>query len=595
MKVADYIFKYLESKNVKDIFMVAGGHIMYLMDALYQNENIKIINTHHEQAASMSAEAYGRITGDLGVALVTVGPGSINAINGLVGGWLDSSPMLIISGQSNLDCVLYQQKFEIRQYGLQDIDIRPFVEKATKYFTTINNSSELLYHISKAYYLATTGRPGPVWLSIPLNIQRMEVDESVQREFVSVQRFLVDNDSKIQQVINYIKNSQRPVFIVGQGVRISKSIENFLEFIHKCQIPVITSRLGIDIIESDNKLYVGRPGNYGERSANFAIQNADLIISVGCRLASSLVGHNPKDFGRNAKKIVIDIDENELNKPGVNIDLKIKDDCKNFFIKLNENVEKLQECNFSNWIERCQHWKEKYPVVLESYKYEKPINSYYFISKLSEIAREGDMVLVDIGSCFHVTCQTWKIKNRQRFLTTGGLGTMGYWAAGIGVCLANNKNRTIVITGDGSLQMNIQEFATIAYNNLPIKVFVFNNNGYLLIRHTQNNFMDGHLLGESPKSGVWCPDSLKIANAYGIKGIKISDVNEIEKKIKEVLDYDGPVICDILTSESQLLIPRISSDKLEDGTMVSKPYEDMFPFLDRQEFHDNMIIKSIKN
>lgn len=595
MKVADYIFKYLESKNVKDIFMVAGGHIMYLMDALYQNENIKIINTHHEQAASMSAEAYGRITGDLGVALVTVGPGSINAINGLVGGWLDSSPMLIISGQSNLDCVLYQQKFEIRQYGLQDIDIRPFVEKSTKYFTTINNSSELLYHISKAYYLATTGRPGPVWLSIPLNIQRMEVDESVQREFVSVQRFLVDNDSKIQQVINYIKNSQRPVFIVGQGVRISKSIENFLEFIHKCQIPVITSRLGIDIIESDNKLYVGRPGNYGERSANFAIQNADLIISVGCRLASSLVGHNPKDFGRNAKKIVIDIDENELNKPGVNIDLKIKDDCKNFFIKLNENVEKLQECNFSNWIERCQHWKEKYPVVLESYKYEKPINSYYFISKLSEIAREGDMVLVDIGSCFHVTCQTWKIKNRQRFLTTGGLGTMGYWAAGIGVCLANNKNRTIVITGDGSLQMNIQEFATIAYNNLPIKVFVFNNNGYLLIRHTQNNFMDGHLLGESPKSGVWCPDSLKIANAYGIKGIKISDVNEIEKKIKEVLDYDGPVICDILTSESQLLIPRISSDKLEDGTMVSKPYEDMFPFLDRQEFHDNMIIKSIKN
>ena len=264
---------------------------------------------------------------------------------------------------------------------------------------------------------------------------------------------------------------------------------------------------------------------------------------------------------------------------------------KRFFNELLKKVNVGIKPDFSEWVKVCSHWKKTYPVVLESYKDEKPVNSYYFTDKLSKLASKDDMILVDTGSCFHVACQAWKIKKNQRFLTTGGLSSMGYWVAGLGACIANNSKRTIVITGDGSLQMNIQEFATIKHNNLPIKIFIFNNNGYLLIRFTQKNLMEGRLLGEGPESGVWCPDSLKIAAAYGIKGVRIDSAYGIEEKIQEVLNYDGPVICDVMTPEWQLIVPRVSSEKMPDGSLVSKPYEDMFPFLDREEFLKNIIKK----
>ena len=338
-------------------------------------------------------------------------------------------------------------------------------------------------------------------------------------------------------------------------------------------------------------MYVGRPGNYGERAANFAVQSADLIIVVGCRLASALIGHNPGDFGRSAKKVYVEIDREELNKPGLkNIALKINNDAKLFLTEMLAQVPAGKLPDFGSWVKRCAHWKEKYPVVQPSYKTEKPVNSYYFTDKLSQAAAAEDTVLVDTGSCFHVACQAWKVKSGQRFLTTGGLSSMGYWVAALGACVANDRKRTICITGDGSLQMNIQEFATIKHNNLPIKVFIFNNNGYLLIRQTQKNFMDGRLVGEGPDSGVWCPDALKIAQAYGIKGVRIDSVDGLEAKLAEVMDYDGPVICDVMTPEWQLIVPRTSSEKLPDGRLVARPYEDMFPFLGRPEFAEETAI-----
>ena len=591
MNVADFIFNFLAEKGSDVAFMVSGGQAMYLVDALCRRKSFTTISTHHEQCAGMAAEAYGRITGRPAVALVTAGPGAANVINGVIGGWADSSPMFIISGQSAFPYVQYQQKTGIRQHGIQGINIQPVVGNVTKYFVTVDDPTKILYHMQKAYHLATSGRTGPVWIDVPLDVQNMEVPTGLLEEFRSpigpTDRKLLKQ--QVASIYELLAITERPIFIVGQGVRIAGAVDDLHMLLSRLRVPVLTSRLGIDIIESDNELYVGRPGNYGERSANFAVQNADAIVSVGCRLATALVGHDAKNFGKHAKKIVVDIDVKELEKPSVPIDLKIHADAKLFLAEMVHQLNSAKEYHFSPWIQKCNDWKERYPVVLESYRYETPVNSYYFTERLSALATKDDMILVDTGSCFHVVCQVWKIKKDQRFLTTGGLSSMGYWVAGIGACMANNRKRTIVVTGDGSLQMNIQEFATIKHNNLPIKVFIFNNNGYLLIRHTQRNFMEGRLFGEGPETGVWCPDAVKVADAYGIKGVRIDSVNGIDDKIDEVLDYNGPVICDVITPEWQLIVPRVSSEKRPDGVLVPRPYEDMYPYLDREQLKKEMV------
>ena len=590
MNVSEYIFDFFNKKSLDTVFMVTGGQAMFLNDAVGKHGKFNIICTHHEQTAAMAADAYGRIMNKPGIALVTAGPGSVNAMNGLVGGYTDSSPMIVVSGQAALSFVKYQAETKIRQYGIQGINIKPLVENVTKYFVTVDDPQKIAYYLERAYYMATTGRPGPVWIDVPLDIQRAEVDERYLEHFVPAPERVerVSVHQAVTKAFELLSNAKRPVLLVGQGVSLSGARAVFTSFAEQARIPVITSRLGIDLMETDNDLYVGRPGNYGERSANFAIQTSDLIISVGCRLASALVGHNAKAFGKNAYIFVVDIDQEELNKPGINIDFKAKLDCKVFFDQMMAQLEQSKLPKYDAWIAVCNKWKEKYPVVQPEYIEEKPVNSYYFTEQLTKLASKEDMILVDTGSCFHVACQTWKIKKGQKFLTTGGISSMGYWAAGIGSCLANDRKNTIVITGDGSLQMNIQEFATIKHNNLPIKTFIFNNNGYLLIRHTQRNFMEDRLVGEGPDTGVWCPDSLEIAKAYGIKGVRIDSVENMEEKIREVLAYDGPVICDVMTPEWQLLIPRVASDKLPDGTLVSREYEDMFPYLPAEEVAENM-------
>jgi len=591
MRVADFIFRFLHERGVDTVFMVSGGQAMFLVDAVCQNKGIRALCTHHEQSAGMAAEAYGRLTGKLGVALVTAGPGAVNVMNGVAGGWTDSAPMMILSGQSGYSFVRYQQNHPIRQYGIQGINIGPLVEKVTKYFVTVDDPAKILFYLQKAYFLAFDGRPGPVWIEVPLDVQKMEVPEGLCEEFVPPPSCFdrTQLSAQVGRVLDSIRTAKRPILLVGQGVRSAGALPEMIGVLDRVKIPVLTARLGIDLINSDHPLYVGRPGNYGDRAANFAIQNADLILVVGCRLASALVGHDPKNFGKHAKKIVVDIDGEELQKPGVEIGIKIHDDARRFFTEFLRQAATCMFPDFSLWAGRCRSWRETYQVVLDSYKKETPVNSYYFAKVLSDLATKDDVILVDTGTCFHVLCQVWQVKKGQRFLTTGGISSMGYWAAGLGACLANDRKSTIVVTGDGSLQMNIQEFATIKHNRLPVKVFIFNNNGYLLIRHTQKNFLEGRLFGEGPETGVWCPDSLKIASAYGIKGVRISSPDEVEAGIREVLQHDGPVICDVITPEWQLIVPRISSDKRADGTLVSRPYEDMFPFLDRDELRGNMI------
>jgi acetolactate synthase-1/2/3 large subunit len=591
MIVSDYIFDFLQGKGVDTAFMVSGGQAMFLVDSLGRHPAIKTICTHHEQSAGMAADAYARITGKLGVALVTAGPGSVNIVNGLVGGWTDSAPMMVISGQSALSCVEYQAKSGIRQYGIQGIYIQPFVEKATKFFVTVDDPAKIQYYMEKAYYLAMNGRPGPVWIDVPLDVQRMVVPEKLQYPYQPEIRSAAAAHAheKLSKTWELLKKAKRPLIIAGQGVRIAHAVSELRELVEKLHLPMLTTRLGIDLIESEHPLYVGRPGNYGERAANLAVQNADFILAIGSRLSTASVGHDSANFGKHAIKVMVDIDPKELDKPGVPLDLKINGDAKVFIRSLLDVANAGQMQDTSAWVSQCNGWKKNYPVVLPAYKDETPVNSYYFTERLCEKAGSDDVVLVDTGSCFHVACQAWKVKKGQRFLTTGGLSSMGYWVAGIGACAANRYRRTIVITGDGSLQMNLQELATIKHHNLPIKVIIFNNNGYLLIRQTQRNFMEGRLFGEGPDSGVWCPDSLRIAEAYGIKGVRIDSVDGLDAKIDEVLAYEGPVICDVMTPEWQLLIPRVSSEKLPDGKLVSRKFEDMFPYLPEDELKRNMI------
>lgn len=592
MTVSEYIFTFLSEKGVDTAFVVTGGQAMWLNDALAKNKKIRSVFCHHEQSCGMSADAYGRITNKLGLAVVTAGPGSINVVNGLVGGWTDSAPMMVVSGQSALSCVKYQEESGIRQYGIQGIFIRPFVEKACKYFVTVDDPTKIKYYMEKAYYLAKSGRPGPVWIDVPLDVQRMQVPENLTYSFAP--EIDVTNPERLIQaksVYGMLAKAKRPLVIAGQGVRLANATEALRHFIEKFRLPIVTTRLGIDLIESNHDLFVGRPGNYGDRCANFAIQNADFILSVGSRLATAAVGHDASKFGKHAVKVVVDIDSKELDKPSFKIDYPICDDALKFITALSNVGDYIERDGAEEWVHQCNLWKEKYPVVLDEYKNtgNDRINSYYLVDRICEHADKDYMVMVDTGSCFHVACQAWKVKYGQRFLTTGGLSSMGYWVAGIGACAANGYKKTIVITGDGSFQMNIQDIATIAHNQFPIKVFIFNNNGYLLIRQTQHNYMEDRLYGEGPTSGVWCPDAMKIADAYGIKGVRITKAEELDSKIKEVLDYDGPVICDVYTQEWQLIVPRVSSDKMPDGTLVMRKYEDMFPFLPEKEFSENMI------
>jgi len=597
VRVTDYIAKFICDYGVKHVFMLSGGGIMHLTDGLACHKDLQVVCCHHEQAASMALEAYSRTSGHFGVGYFTTGPGATNAITGLAGAWLDSVSCLFISGQVKRKEAVYNVKISgLRQFGVQEINILPIVKSITKYSVIVNNPEDIKYHLEKAVYLSKEGRPGPVWLDIPLDVQMAIIEPEYLKGFTSPKKKKEILNSDIKQVVQYIKSSSRPVILAGQGIRISGAIDDLLEFVGKYNIPIVTTYLGIDIIDSSHPQYVGRIGIKGDRAGNLAIQNSDLLIVIGSGLPVAEIGYDYAQFAREAKIIIVDIDTSSHKKNTINIDLLIESDAKEFINKLSKLLDKKRVIFDKKWLDICISWRNKYPVCLPEYNELKDkINIYYFIDKLSKKLNADDVIVTDAGSAFFARSQCVKIKKGMRYTTSGGFATMGYsLPASIGISVALNKKRVMCITGNGSFQQNIQELQTAVHYRLPLKIFILNNEGYLSIRFTQEKYFDKRFIGESSLSGTSFPDAEKIAKAYGIKFVRVSDNGQLDNILDDILNYNGPVICEIMTPKKQLIIPTVASEKKDNGTMVSKPLEDMYPFLDRYEFKSNMIIKPLE-
>lgn len=598
VKLSDYVLSFISDLGVKEVFAVCGGAAMHLVDSLGRNENLRYIATHHEQAAAMAAEGYARISGKPGAVLVTSGPGGTNTFTGLCGAWIDSIPVIFISGQVTRDTL--SANTELRQFGIQEIDIVRLVKPVTKYAVTVTDPALIKYHLQKAVYLATTGRPGPVWLDIPLDIQSQLINlgEMVSFDHTEVKKEYQGSLLKEQVVecIKLLEEAKRPAMIVGYGVRLAKAEGEFRQLVERLKIPVISSWTASDLIPTDHDFYIGRSGIFGDRASNFTVQNADRLLIVGSRMSVPQVGYNYRTFAREAKKIIVDIDEKEFKKLSIKPDLVINADAKEFIIEMLKQLnEKKVGLNISDWLQRCRFWKSKYPVVLPEYKDIKDyVNSFYFIDVLSEKLDSGAIIVTDMGTSFTCTMQTFKTKLGQRLFTSSGHSPMGFGLPGsIGACFASGKKKTICISGDGGLQMNIQELQTLVHYNLPIILFVLNNGGYLTIKLMQQNHF-GRYVGSDKSSGLSFPDIIKVANAYGIKTERIANHEELHAKIDYVLSQSGPFVCEIIMSETQPLIPRLSSVKKPDGEIVSKPLEDLYPFLSREEFLANMIVKPLE-
>jgi len=598
VKISDFIFSFIENLGVKDVFMVSGGGNMHLVNSVGANKRLNYVCNHHEQASAIAAEAYSRVSENIGVCLVTSGPGGTNTITGVLGAWLDSIPVLYISGQVKRDVMVKKNK--LRELGVQEAPIVDIVKPITKYAVTVVNPQKIKYHLEKAVFLAKNNRPGPVWLDIPLDVQASMIKEKSLKGFnpKSKKYLFLNKDlrQQVSKVITLIKKAKRPIIFAGHGIGLSKTRDIFITTIEKLRIPVVTSMSATDTIKSNHDLFIGRPGVFGNRSGNFAVQNSDLLIVLGARLHLLNIGYDYKSFARKAKKVVVDIDPAELKKKTIKPDLAINTNVKDFIIELNKQINKIKSTDFSEWRKQCLDWKKRYPVVLPKYKTQKRyVNSYYFTEMLSDLLKEDEIIVTGVGTAKNGTIQSIKIKKRQHFYCNVGCAAMGYGLpAAIGACFANNKKRIVLIIGDGGIMMNLQELQTVSYNKLPIKIFLLNNKGYLTIKNTQNTFFNGNFVASTPKTGVSFPNFKKIAKAFNIRHETIKSHKKIQNKIRKALNCNGPVLCEINMSPNQSLRPKVCSRKRSDGTIISKPIEDMSPPLNRKEFFKNMIIKPIK-
>jgi len=579
--------------------MLTGGGAMHLNDSIGKEKRIKYICCHHEQSCAMAAESYARISGQIGVIIVTSGPGGINALNGVVGAWTDAIPMLIISGQVKKETCLSTYKIpNLRQLGDQECDIIKMVQGITKYSVLVRNPNTIKYHLEKAIYLAEQGPPGPCWLDIPLDVQSSMIDELKLKGFDIKGNVSVLDSRKLfklcKNVIEKIESSKRPVIMAGTGIRLAKALDVFDTVIHKLQIPVTTAWTH-DIIASDDPLFCGRPGTIGTRGGNFTVQNSDLLLIIGARLNVRQVSYNWQSFAREAYKIQIDADIAEFKRPMVKIDMPIHCDARVF---LEEFYRQLVNSNYNykthqNWLSWCQERVNKYPPVLEKHRiFNGKINPYHFVDTLFRRLGSDDIIVCANATATIVTFQVANIKKGQRIFSNSGSASMGYdLPAAIGAATAAPMKRIICLAGDGSIQLNIQELQTIFANQLNIKIFVLNNNGYLSIRISQLNFFK-RFVGESPISGITFPDICKVAHAYKIKSYRINSQSFVDQ-IDTVLNQDGPVLCEVILDPNQAFEPKTSSRQLSDGRIVSAPLEDMYPFLDRKELLENMLIDPI--
>lgn len=609
IRVSDYIVERLVDFGVSDIFLVTGGGAMHLNDAIGRCESINYICCHHEQACAMAAEGYARIKGSIGVVNVTTGPGGINALNGVFGAWTDSIPLLIISGQVKRETALYKHDLigRLRQLGDQEVDIVGMVKGITKYAVTVDDPISIRYHLEKALFLATTGRPGPVWIDIPLDVQGAFVNKDSLYPYIHVQSMegnsnenSSDTSHAVKTVLSEISKAKRPVIIAGTGIRISKGVDIFREVIEKLGIPVTTAWTH-DLLPSDHELFCGRPGTIGDRGGNFTVQNADLVLIIGSRLNIRQVSYNWKSFARNALKIMVDIDYEEMRKPTVTPDMAFCCDANRFLSELNLQIEymdyqKTFRNKFSSWLKWCRERYFAYPAYQpqKHISTKDSINPYHFCHEVFTLLDNDDIIVCGNASACIIPFQVAKIKSGQRMFSNSGSASMGYdLPAAIGAAIASKNKRIVCFAGDGSIQMNIQELSTIAHHNLPIKIFLLNNSGYLSIRETQKNFF-GTVMGADKNTGLGFPDFVSLAKAYSIEAIRICEPDFTES-IRYALSSKNAILCEVLIDPNQGFEPKISSKRLEDGSMISTPLEDMYPFLSREEFLRNILPAGAKN
>lgn len=597
IRVADYIADVLVEHGISHVFTVTGGGAMHLNDGLGHKEGLTCIYNHHEQACAIAAESYARIENRMAAVCVTTGPGGTNAITGVLGGWLDSIPMLVLSGQVRYDTTARSTGLNIRAYGDQEFDIVKMVSCITKYAEMVTDPAEIRYCLEKAISLAKSGRPGPAWLDIPLNVQGAYIETEMLRGYDGEEETdkIPPNvsDETAKEIIARVRNAGRPVLNAGNGIRIAGAAELFLRVVEKLNIPVVTGWNSIDLIYDSHPLYTGRAGIMGDRAGNWAVQNSDLLLSIGSRLSIRQVGYQYQSWAREAYTIIEDVDREELKKPDLHVDMPVWADAKDLLEALDRNLpEKETRSHQEEWIARCQRWKREYPVVLERHKNQKGlVNVYAFIGALSGMLPEHQITVVGNGSACVVGSHGYEIKPGQRFIINSAVASMGYdLPAAIGACIAAGKREVICISGDGSIQMNLQELQTIIHHRLPIKLFVINNGGYHSIRQTQKNFFQGPLVGIGADSGdLSFPSLEKLAFAYGYPYQRI-ERNEDLFQIKETLEKEGPCICEIMADIEQKFEPKCASRRLEDGTMVSAPLEDLAPFLPREELQEQMMI-----
>ena len=583
IKLSDYVFQFLEQKGVKYAFMLPGGGAMHLDDSIGRS-GIEYICTLHEQAAAIAAEAYAQHTNKIGVCLTTSGPGATNAITGVTAGWIDSTPMLILSGQAKRADLVGNSG--VRQIGSQEVQIIDMVKPITKYAVQVMEPSEIRYHMERAYHEATSGRPGPVWLSIPLDVQAAMIEPEKQDGYEIPEEKSGGVADVVDKTVGLLKKAQKPVVLAGNGIKLAGATEDFYELLKVLPVPVLTTWKTIDMLGEDDELYVGHPGGMGDRGANLILQSADVLLSIGSRLDTSLTAFNEPNFGKNAKKIVIDIDQHELDRMKLSqVEAMCACDAGEFIRCLLEAVSgeealKVRHAAWAKWKEQGHELRKKYPSVTDVHRNVKGVvSAYYFTELLCRHTTETDVIVPESsGAAGEITYQAFSPKRGQKMKNAAGLGSMGFGLPySIGACLANDMRRTILINGDGAFQMNIQELETLVRLQLPVKIFIWNNQGYASIRSMQNNNFGGFQVASGESSGLCMPDTVRVAEAYGLKTFRIVDNTQLEQHIQEVLDTAGPVLCELMISPDETVLPRTKTIVHEDGTLESYPLERMWP------------------
>lgn len=643
-KVAQIIADFMAAKGVSHIFTVTGGGAMHLNDAFGHHPELNCIYNHHEQACSIAAEGYARFSGKIACVCVTSGPGGTNAITGVLGGWQDSVPMFVVSGQVKRITTTEYMDVPLRQLGDQEFQITDSVANMTKYAVMLTNAEDVLYHLEKAWFLANHGRKGPVWLDVPLDIQAAAVEEDTLRHFdkreyykyiekfgekvsfgtgkdmkepvadvaadfwkgtaqaknIKLQQVLSADSPEwkneyAEQVMKALKKAKRPVILAGTGIRLADAREELLEFIDALKIPVVTAWNAHDLLWEGHPYDCGRPGTVGTRGGNFVIQSADLVIILACRMNIRMISYQWEHFAKDAVKVWVEIDKNELCKPTIKPEIPVHADVKEFLVNINNLIKKENftcESMQADWLSWCKDVQKHYPAVKKEFYESDKLNPYVFIKELTRRLPEDTAVVCGNGSACVITFQAAEIKNGQRYFTNSGCAAMGYgFPAAIGVAVQGGMKNTVCIDGDGSFQMNMQELQTVVQNELPIKIVILNNNGYHSIRQTQTNLFKGReLVGVSRSNGISFPDLEKLAYAYGLPYVRIASIDDCNNKLEDVLAMNGPILIEAIVDEQQNFEPKLSSKVLPDGTMVSPPIDDMYPFLEREEYEQ---VKSI--